>query len=78
MSDEQKQREAEMRVLIIIGDTLASRLQWIAEEPNSGLVPEVLDAIRESSKRDIDWWENAVARFGFPRKQPRSQGAMAE
>lgn len=69
--DEARDQLAESRarehVLVIVGDKLSRHMEWIIEEPNEGLVPEVLDAIKESAGEDVAHWLNSIRQFGFKR-----------
>lgn len=58
---------AREHVLVIVGDKLSRHMEWIIEEPNEGLVPEVLDAIKESAGEDVAHWLNSIRQFGFKR-----------
>ena len=66
-----------MHILVVAGDTLARHLQWIIEEPDSGLTPEVLAAIRQVATRDLAWWENCVKMAGFKSPAAAQHGGDA-
>lgn len=68
------QERINAHILIVAGDRMASLLQWIIEEPDSGLVPEVLEAIRKAAAADLTWWENCVKLNGF--KSPAGPGGF--
>lgn len=59
------QERINTHILVVAGDRMASLLQWIVEEPDSGLVPEVLAAIRGAATADLTWWESCVKLNGF-------------
>lgn len=66
------QERINAHILVVAGDRMASLLQWIVEEPDSGLEPEVLAAIREAATADLTWWESCVKLNGF--KSPAGPG----
>ena len=68
------QERINAHILVVAGDRMASLLQWIVEEPDSGLVPEVLAAIRGAARADLTWWENCVKLNGF--KSPAGPGGI--
>lgn len=59
------QERINAHILVVAGDRMASLLQWIIEEPDSGLVPEVLAAIRAAAAADLTWWESCAKLNGF-------------
>jgi hypothetical protein len=70
------QERINAHILVIAGDTLARHLQWIIEEPDSGLTPEVLSAIRDAAAKDLVWWESCVKNAGFKSPAAPIAGAM--
>lgn len=70
----ESQERINTHILVVAGDKLASLLQWIIEEPDSGLVPEVLATIRQAATEDLTWWENCVKLNGF--KSPAGPGGI--
>ena len=67
LREELADTRAHEHVLVIVGDMLARHLEWMIEEPTTGLVPEVLDAIKERAKRDVAQWRSAITNAGFRR-----------
>lgn len=68
------QERINAHILIVAGDRMASLLNWIIEEPDSGLGAEELSAIREAAKADLTWWESCVKLNGF--KSPAGPGGF--
>lgn len=56
-------------LMATLGDQLARHLEWLIEEPNSGLIPEVLDAVKASAARDVQQWKNGYKQCGFVRPE---------
>lgn len=76
LTERKTDQEINMHILVVAGDTLARHLQWLIEEPDSGLEPEVLAALRSAASKDLVWWENCVKMAGF--KSPAApSGAMS-
>jgi hypothetical protein len=65
--EELAQTRAHEHVLVIVGDMLARRLEWLISEPTPMLVPEVLDAIKERATQDTEQWLTAIHNAGFNR-----------
>lgn len=76
LREELAETRAHEHVLVIVGDMLARRLEWMIEEPTSGLDAEVLDAIKERAARDTEQWMAAITNAGF--KRPAARAALAD
>ncbi len=61
-------------LLATLGDNLARHLEWLIEEPNSGLLPEVLDAVKASAARDVQQFKTAYGQCGFVRQGAGDDG----
>jgi hypothetical protein len=70
MMAEMSQEEIDRLVIVTAGDTLARHLEWIIDEPTSGLTPDVIDSIKQSAREDLAWWDNVLKVSGYasPRK----------
>lgn len=67
LTEELAQTRAHEHVLVIVGDMLARRLEWMVEEPTSGFDTELIDAIKARAKPDTEQWLQAITNAGFKR-----------